>query len=59
MSATFTPAQRVQAILRAAVGRDLSSWERFDFLPSIQNRTSLSEKQEACLVRIEERLRGE
>lgn len=51
-----TPAQRVEAILREAVGRDLSSWERFEFLPSIKSRNSLSEKQEACLSKIEERL---
>jgi hypothetical protein len=48
-----TPAQRVQVILAAAVGRDLSSWERFEFLPNIQARTTLTAKQEQVLRGIE------
>lgn len=52
----LTPAQRVEAILREAVGRDLSSLERFEFLPSIKSRATLSQKQEDILVRIEQRL---
>ena len=48
-----TPAQRVQAILAAAVGRDLSSWERFEFLPNIQTKATLTAKQEQVLRGIE------
>jgi len=52
----MTPAQRVQRILDEAVGSDLSSWEKFEFLPSIKGRTSLSEKQEKVLHGIEQRI---
>lgn len=52
----MTPAQRVQRILDEAVGSDLSSWEKFEFLPSIKGRTSLSEKQEKVLLGIEQRI---
>lgn len=51
-----TPAKRVQAILDEAVGSDLSSWEKFEFLPSIKECESLSEKQEKCLRGIEKRI---
>lgn len=53
------PAERVTRILAEAVGRDLSSWERFEFLPSIKERSQLTEKQEAVLGGIERRLFGE
>lgn len=52
----MTPAQRVQRILDEAVGSDLSSWEKFEFLPSIKGRTSLSDKQEKVLLGIEQRI---
>lgn len=54
----MTPAERVDKILAEAVGSDLSSWEKHEFLPSIRSRTSLSEKQEACLCKIERKLFG-
>lgn len=52
----MTPAQRVDRILNEAVGRDLSSWERHEFLKSVRERRSLSEKQEKILRDIEQRL---
>ncbi len=54
-----TPAQRVDRVLAETVGRDLSSWERHEFLPSIRQRASLTEKQEAVLSRIESRVFGD
>ena len=49
--------QRVEAIMEAAVGRDLSSKERHEFLPSIANyQRPLSPKQETWLLSIEARL---
>lgn len=51
--------QRVEAILAEAVGSDLTSWEKHEFLPSIKNRESLSDKQEKVLKGIEEKLFGE
>lgn len=54
----MTPAERVQRILSEAVGSDLSSWEKHEFLPSIKQRSTLTEKQEACLRRIEIKLFG-
>lgn len=42
-----------------AVGRDLSSFERFNFLPSIEKRSSLTDKQEKVLALIETRLFGD
>mgnify|MGYP003385075539 CR=1 FL=1 len=52
----MTPAQRVKRILDETVGSDLSSWEKFEFLPSIKARSSLSDKQEKCLRDIENRI---
>lgn len=52
----MTPAERVKRITGEAVGRDLSSWERFEFLPSIKQRTELTDKQEKILAQIEVRL---
>ena len=52
----MSPAERVKRIEDEAVGRDLSSWERNEFLPSIKQRTTLTDKQEAVLTRIENRL---
>lgn len=54
---TKTIKQRVEAIMEAAVGRDLSSKERHAFLPSIVNyQRPLSPKQEIWLLSIEARL---
>ena len=52
----MTPAERVKRITDEAVGRDLNSWERFEFLPSIAKRTVLTDKQEKILAQIEVRL---
>ena len=48
--------QRVDEILKAAVGRDLSSRERHNFLPSIRENRTISAKQEIWLLAIEARL---
>ena len=52
----MTPSERVKRITDEAVGRDLNSWERFEFLPGIAKRTVLTEKQEKILAQIEVRL---
>ena len=52
----MSPAQRVARILAEATGSDLSSWEKFEFLPSVKQRASLSEKQEKVLAGIEKRI---
>ena len=54
----MTPAQRVARILAEAVGSDLSSWEKFEFLVSIKQRATLTEKQEKVLAGIEARVFG-
>ena len=56
---TMSPADRIKRILEEAVGSDLSSWEKFEFLPSIKVRYTLTEKQEAVLADIEKRLFGD
>lgn len=55
----MTPEQRVARIEAEAVGRDLSSWERHEFLPSVKQRATLSDKQEKVLSLIERRVFGE
>lgn len=55
----MSPAQRVARIEAEAVGRDLSSWEKHEFLPSIKQRATLTEKQEKVLSLIERRVFGE
>lgn len=55
----MTPAKRVERILADAVGSDLSSWEKFEFLPSIKQRATLTEKQEKVLAGIEARMFGD
>lgn len=55
----MTPAERVKRITDEAVGRDLNSWERFEFLPIIAKRTVLTEKQEKIMAQIEAKLFGE
>ena len=52
----MTTAERVKRIMDEAVGSDLSSWEKFEFLPSIKERRALSEKQEKVLCGIEKRI---
>lgn len=52
------PRKRVDRIFEECVGSDLSSWERFEFLPSVANRFVLTEKQEKCLAKIEARIFG-
>jgi len=49
---------RVKAILDEATGQDLNSWEK-NFLRSLKDRgnTTVSEKQEACLRKIEDKLK--
>lgn len=54
-----TPAERVQAIFEEAIGSDLTSWEKFEFLPSIKGRSSLTDKQEKVLQGIEKKVLGE
>lgn len=54
----MTPAQRVDRILSEAVGSDLSSWEKHEFLPSIKQRSTLTEKQEKVLASIESKALG-
>lgn len=53
----MTPAERVKRILDEAVGRDLSSKERHQFLPNVSRQDTLTEAQEAWLRSIEMRLR--
>ena len=53
------PSERVQRILNEAVGRDLTSWERHNFLPSVSQHDTLSEKQESTLAGIERKVFGE
>ena len=55
----MTPAQRVDRILAEAVGSDLSSYEKFQFLPSIKRYGSLTEKQEKVLASIEAKVFNE
>lgn len=55
----MTPAERVKNIMDEAVGSDLSSWEKFEFLPSVKNQLALSDKQEKVLRQIESRLFGQ
>lgn len=53
----MTPAERVKRIQDEAVGRDLSSKERHEFLPSVAQRRTLTERQETWLREIEQRLK--
>ena len=50
--------ERVKAILDKATGQDLNSWEK-NFLGSLKDRgnTTVSERQEACLRKIEYKLK--
>ena len=51
-----TPAARVQRIFDEAVGSDLNSFEKFDFLPSIKTRQFLTVNQEKVLRQIERKV---
>jgi len=53
------PRARIRRVVGECVGSDLSSWEKNEFLPSIANRFVLTERQEACLAKIEARVFGE
>ena len=54
----LTPKQRVERIEAEAVGRDLSSWERHEFLPSVRKwrASTLPPNMERILTNIEDRL---
>jgi len=52
----MTPAERVKRIMDEAVGSDLSSKEKFEFLPSVKNFRTISSGQEKWLHEIEIRL---
>lgn len=51
-----SPSMRVTRILEEAVGSDLSSWEKFEFLPQVKNQRYLSDRQEEILAKIEARV---
>jgi hypothetical protein len=55
----MTPEARVKRILAEAVPADLSSWEKFEFIPSVRKQSGLSEKQENVLRGIERRIFNE
>jgi hypothetical protein len=55
---SMTPAERVDRIMAEAVGSDLSSWEKFNFLPDIKLLIVLTLKQDEVLRRIEKRIFG-
>ena len=52
----FLHVKRVNQLLDDAVGRDLSSWERNEFLPSLRKFWSLTPRQEGLLAAIERRV---
>lgn len=52
------PRARVRRIVNECVGSDLSSWEKHEFLPSIANRRTLTDRQEKILAGIERRVFG-
>ena len=53
----LTTRERVERILKEAVGSDLSSWEKHEFLPDIMLvRGPLSPKRAKILSNIEKRL---
>ena len=55
----MTPAQRVDRIMTEAVGSDLSSWERFDFIPSVKQSDTLTPRQDGVLRSIENKVFGD
>lgn len=58
-----SPRHRVEKILEEIEGVasqfGVTSWEQHQFLPSIAERTVLSEKQEKILLEIEEKVFGD
>ena len=56
---TKTPKERVEALLAEAVGSDLNSWEKHEFLPSVSKRTTLTPAQDQKLKEIEHKVFGE
>lgn len=54
----MTPADRVERIFAEAMGSDLTSWEKHEFLPSVRQRAAISDKQEKVLSGIEARVLG-
>jgi len=56
MQASTSHVVRIDKVLADAVGRDLSSWERNEFLPSIRQRAFLTPRQEDVLCKIERRV---
>lgn len=52
------PRARVRKLVAECAGSDLSSWERYEFLPSVVNRFVITEKQEKILADIEGRILG-
>lgn len=55
----MTPKERVDRILEEAVGSDLTSWEKFEFLPSIAKPGYLTPRQEKALQSIEVKVFGD
>lgn len=53
---TLRPADRVKRILDNTCNYELSSWEKYEFLPNIARYTELTDKQEFVLQEIEERV---
>lgn len=53
------PAARIKRILDEATGQDLSSKEKYEFFPSIKDRSFLSDGQEKWLRGIERRIFNE
>jgi Fe-S cluster biosynthesis and repair protein YggX len=51
-----TPAERVQRIFDEAVGSDLNSWEKHQFLPSVKNRKFMTVDQEKIMRQIERKV---
>jgi len=51
--------QRVDKIFAETVGFDLSSWEKYEFLPNIRDNLRLTPSQERVLSTIEARLARE
>lgn len=55
----MTPKERVDRILAEAVGSDLTSWEKFEFLPVISKLSYLTPRREEALRAIEIKVFGE
>jgi len=53
------PRARVRRLVAECVGSDLSSWERYEFLPSVANRFVITDPIEKALACIERRIFGD